>query len=53
MKLTARIATDLLETDALTPNTDGTPTHYTVAAENIEYLVQTVLAIAESSTDDV
>jgi hypothetical protein len=41
-----RIASDLLETDALTGNHDGTPEWYAVEAENVEYLVRTVLELA-------
>lgn len=36
----------LLESDAMTPNDEGTPTHYFVDAENDEYLVGIVLIAA-------
>ena len=38
-------------TDALTPNHDGTPEHYIVEAEHVEYLVGLVLALAEGRTE--
>lgn len=42
----SRIAADLLDTDALTPNHDGTPEHYVIEADNVEYLVVAVLSLA-------
>jgi hypothetical protein len=42
-----RIASDLLLTDALTGNDEGTSTHYTVHADDVPYLVRTVLDLAE------
>lgn len=42
----AAIVSDLLLTDALTGNSDGTPGIYTVHADDVEYLVETVLALA-------
>ena len=36
----------LLDSDAMTANTDGTPTHYIIEAENVEYLVGIVLRAA-------
>lgn len=42
-----RITSELLLTDALTGNDEGTPTHYTVHADDVEYLVRTVLGLAE------
>lgn len=45
------VAADLLLTDALTPNHDGTPEHYIVEAENVEYLVVTVLGLAAGRTE--
>lgn len=44
-----RIACDLLLTDALTGNDEGTPTHYTVHADDVGYLVRTVLDLAEQA----
>ena len=40
-----RVAEELVLTDALTPNHDGTPEHYIVDAENIEYLIETVAVL--------
>lgn len=37
------IADDLVQTDALTPDNEGTPTWFTVEADNVEYLVKTVI----------
>ena len=42
----ARIAEELILTDALTGNDEGTPTHYTVHADDLEYLVAQVLLLA-------
>jgi hypothetical protein len=46
-----RIASDLLLTDALTGNDEGTPTHYTVHADDVLYLVRTVLDLANEAHD--
>lgn len=43
------VAARLLESDAMTGNHDGTPEYYVVAAENVEYLVHTVLSAAVSA----
>lgn len=42
------IAAELVLTDALTPNDHETlyPDHYIVDAQNVEYLVATVLSLA-------
>lgn len=42
------VAEGLVLTDVLTPNHDGTPEHYTVHADDVEYLVKTVLDFAAS-----
>lgn len=46
------LARDLTETDALTPNDGETlhPDHYIVDAENLSYLVATVLDLAAQQT---
>lgn len=46
--LVTAVTEGLLLTDAMTGNHDGTPEHYIVEAENVEYLVRTVLQFAES-----
>lgn len=43
------IVHDLLDTDLLTANHDGTPEHYIIEAENVEQLVHTVLGLAFDS----
>lgn len=40
------IERDLLETDALTGDSEGTPDWYVVHPENVAYLIETVLYLA-------
>lgn len=41
-----RLTEELLLTDALTGNDDGTPSRYSVHSDDVEYLVKTVLELA-------
>lgn len=48
----ARVRTDLLETDALTPNDGETlhPDHYVVDAEDVDYLIVTIRDLLAGAT---
>jgi hypothetical protein len=47
-----RGADALRYSDALTGNDDGTPTHYVVDAENVEYLTAVILAAVLPAHDE-